>query len=87
MQCSAEKASRVMQMKTPTPANACLSQFDERNEISRSLDARRAVPRRLTHLEGAIRLCAYRKWVTAGKPSGDGVNFWLEAKRELSQAK
>lgn len=37
--------------------------------------------------EEAIRLCAYRKWEAAGKPGGDGVQFWLEAKQELSQAK
>jgi hypothetical protein len=30
-----------------------------------------------------IRLCAYRKWECAGKPSGDGVRFWLEAEQEL----
>jgi Protein of unknown function (DUF2934) len=35
----------------------------------------------------AIRQCAYRKWETAGKPGGNGVNFWMEAERELSQAK
>jgi hypothetical protein len=33
-----------------------------------------------------IRLCAYRKWEAAGKPSGDGVQFWLAAKQELEQA-
>lgn len=37
--------------------------------------------------EGAIRLCAYRKWETAGKPNGDGVRFWVEAEEQLSQAK
>ncbi|MGO8746426.1 MAG: DUF2934 domain-containing protein [Thermoguttaceae bacterium] len=30
-----------------------------------------------------IRLCAYRKWEAAGKPAGDGVQFWLEAEQEL----
>jgi hypothetical protein len=35
----------------------------------------------------AIRLCAYQKWEVAGRPTGDGVKFWLEAERELSQAK
>jgi hypothetical protein len=30
-----------------------------------------------------IRLCAYTKWESAGKPAGDGVQFWLEAEREL----
>jgi hypothetical protein len=30
-----------------------------------------------------IRLIAYRKWEYAGKPAGDGIQFWLEAEREL----
>jgi hypothetical protein len=30
-----------------------------------------------------IRLCAYRKWEGAGKPTGDGIQFWLEAEHEL----
>jgi len=33
-----------------------------------------------------IRLCAYRKWERAGRPSGDGVDFWLQAEQELSSA-
>ncbi len=32
-----------------------------------------------------IRLCAYRKWESAGKPTGDGIQFWLEAEQELVQ--
>jgi Protein of unknown function (DUF2934) len=31
----------------------------------------------------SIRLRAYRKWETAGKPTGDGIKFWLEAEQEL----
>jgi hypothetical protein len=34
-----------------------------------------------------IRKIAYQKWERAGKPDGDGVNFWLDAERELSRAK
>jgi hypothetical protein len=34
-----------------------------------------------------IRLCAYQKWEEAGKPSGDGIEFWLEAEQELVHAK
>lgn len=34
-----------------------------------------------------IRLCAYRKWEAAGKPTGDGVQFWLEAEQELMEGK
>ena len=30
-----------------------------------------------------IRLCAYRKWESAGRPTGDGVQFWLDAEKEL----
>jgi hypothetical protein len=35
--------------------------------------------------EDEIRLSAYRKWERAGRPPCDGVQFWLEAKRELAQ--
>ena len=31
-----------------------------------------------------IRFCAYRKWEVAGKPTGDGIQFWLEAEQELT---
>jgi len=34
-----------------------------------------------------IRLRAYQKWEAAGKPNGDGFQFWLEAKQELMQGK
>ena len=34
-----------------------------------------------------IRLRAYRKWESAGKPPGDGSQFWLEAEKELVQGK
>lgn len=30
-----------------------------------------------------IRLCAYQKWEAAGKPDGDGIQFWLEAEQAL----
>ena len=33
--------------------------------------------------EDEVRVRAYGKWVAAGRPEGDGVNFWLEAEREL----
>jgi len=33
-----------------------------------------------------IRLCAYRKWEIAGRPSGDGIQFWLAAEHELRQS-
>ena len=37
--------------------------------------------------QGAVRLRAYQRWETAGKPRGNGVNFWLEAEQEVSYIK
>jgi Protein of unknown function (DUF2934) len=34
-----------------------------------------------------IRIRAYQRWEAAGKPCSDGINFWLEAEKELLQAK
>jgi hypothetical protein len=33
--------------------------------------------------DDGIRLYAYQKWQSAGKPTGDGSRFWLEAEQEL----
>jgi hypothetical protein len=33
----------------------------------------------------AVRVHAYQKWEAAGKPNGDGVNFWLEAEQEVGR--
>ena len=35
--------------------------------------------------EDVIREMAYAKWEHSGCPSGDGVNFWLEAEQEFAQ--
>jgi len=32
-----------------------------------------------------IQLCAFYKWEAAGKPSGNDVQFWLEAEQELTR--
>lgn len=32
-----------------------------------------------------IRLRAYEKWEAAGRPNGDGIQFWLQAEQELLQ--
>jgi hypothetical protein len=34
-----------------------------------------------------VRRHAYLKWEAAGKPPGDGINFWLDAEQELLQRK
>jgi len=35
--------------------------------------------------EEKIRCLAYEKWLAAGKPAGDGIDFWLEAERECNK--
>ena len=37
-------------------------------------------------MEDRIRELAYEKWEKAGRPPGDGVNFWCEAEAELKEA-
>jgi Protein of unknown function (DUF2934) len=32
-----------------------------------------------------IRVCAYYRWIAAGRPATDGVQFWLEAEKLLLQ--
>jgi hypothetical protein len=32
-----------------------------------------------------VRLRAYRKWESEGKPTEAGIQFWLEAEQELLQ--
>jgi hypothetical protein len=34
-----------------------------------------------------IRRRAYEKWERAGKPPGDGVQFWLEAEQDMMRGK
>jgi len=35
--------------------------------------------------EEKIRCLAYEKWLAAGQPAGDGIDFWLEAERECNK--
>ena len=37
--------------------------------------------------EEAIRALAHNKWEAARCPAGDGLDFWLEAEREVSAEK
>jgi len=82
-----QKASRVMRKKKATLAKRVpVSPTSETKPAVASVLAEPS-PNCQPASEEAIRLCAYRKWETAGKPVGNSVNFWLEAERELAQAK
>jgi hypothetical protein len=60
------------QAKTTTQAVIALSETNHKGKVVATED---------------IRLCAYRKWESAGKPAGNGIQFWLEAEKELVQGK
>lgn len=36
-----------------------------------------------SELQQAIREAAYHKWEQAGRPHGDGLEFWLESEQEI----
>jgi hypothetical protein len=40
-------------------------------------------PNRPTPVEDQIRARAYALWEEAGRPEGDGTQFWLDAEKEL----
>jgi len=87
MRRSENKASRTMRMKAaPSAKRAPASPTSKMRPAVASVLAEPS-PNGQPVSKETIRLCAYRKWETAGKPGGDGINFWLEAERELSQAK
>ncbi len=39
-----------------------------------------------TNRKNRIRELAYYKWLEAGKPNGDGLNFWTQAEAEYEAA-
>lgn len=43
-----------------------------------------AEPTILDNIEDSVRERAYLLWEAAGRPDGDGVEFWLKAEEELS---
>ena len=43
-----------------------------------------AAPNNVPASEEEVRRIAYLKWEAAGRPEGDGFNFWVEAEQELS---
>ncbi|MDB5310866.1 MAG: hypothetical protein JWO38_5068 [Gemmataceae bacterium] len=42
-------------------------------------------PRPAAGDEEVIRVRAYQLWIAAGRPEGDGTNFWLDAEAELGR--
>ena len=64
--------------KTETPAQPASAKSPSESE---------QVQKEKAKSQEAVRGRAYQKWEAAGKPKGDGVNFWIEAEQELVQVK
>ena len=79
-----KKGSEAMSKKTTNSANAVSNKSASE---SKRPAAPVPSPNSQTMSEEAVRLCAYRKWEAAGRPSGDCIQFWLQAEKELSKAK
>lgn len=75
-----------MSKKNATPAQAAPKGADGTKSVV-ALATAKTSPNGQSVSEEAVRMCAYRKWEAAGRPGGDGVLFWLDAERELSQGK
>jgi len=41
-------------------------------------------PKIVDNIEDSIREKAYLLWEAAGRPEGDGVEFWIQAEEELA---
>jgi hypothetical protein len=76
-----------MRAKTATTANRTLATPTTTTRVPASSVLAEPSPDGQPASQEAIRLCAFKKWEAAGRPDGDGANFWLEAERELSNAK
>jgi len=72
--------------KTETPAQPASVKSPSESGSSAASDDVGQVQKGKANSEEVVRVRAHQKWETAGKPNGDGVNFWLEAEQEVLQA-
>ena len=73
--------------KTETIAQPASAKSPSESGLGVASDAVGQVQRGKANSQEIVRGHAYEKWEAAGKPNGDGVNFWLEAEQEVLQAK
>jgi hypothetical protein len=72
-----------MRKKVATAANPAPSELSAEPKPTTPTALDKPPPQGPPVSEEDIRLRAYQKWEAAGKPCGDGRNFWLEAEQEL----
>jgi hypothetical protein len=93
-----EKAEQAKPAKSPRKPKATMAKREAKGEKAEHRKPAKTSRKRTAAVESgspepsqdgkvvpaeAIQLLAYQKWEAAGKPSGDDMRFWLEAKAEL----
>jgi hypothetical protein len=73
-----------MTKRVATLAKRVIAKTTGMSMTTKEPTAATAVPASHRPTQEEIRTLAYAKWVQAGRPAGDGAQFWLEAERELS---
>jgi len=73
--------------KTDTSAHPASAKSPSESKTGVTSGTNEQVQKGKAKSQAVVQLRAYQKWEAAGKPKGDGVNFWLEAEQELLQAK
>ena len=68
---------------TPAPARPASARSTPA-EASDSVSLGPRTPPRTEPTEDEIRARAHALWEQAGRPEGDGTQFWLEAEKELN---
>jgi hypothetical protein len=72
--------------KKPAPlASQTSAKRVVKSKIAAIADPVPQIQNSLSVTEDRIRERAYLKWEAAGRPPGDGANFWIEAQQELMQ--
>ena len=78
-----EMEGRIMELKRATSSSSAPATSKRKGQATVAAGGKHDDPQ-LISVED-IRHCAYRKWESEGRPSGDGTRFWLEAEQELAQ--
>jgi hypothetical protein len=81
------KRANDMSVQTASLAKPVAAEFTEKSKTASTFDPASKAQNGKPATDEAIRLGAYLKWEAAGRPEGDGVNFWLETERELLRPK
>lgn len=71
--------------KKPTQEHKMISLIDQFwKSLDKSRKSQEIKPIETCSDKQKVRELAYKKWQQAGEPNGDGVNFWLDAEKELA---